>query len=125
MIPSHTLILLHFHIPPPPPQSLKQQLSSLQEELKRRESRWSTTHSRLRQQVEALATDNGALREEVRTLERLRLSTWKSSHADADKDRKDKPGFFESSGTKTVKFAVSPVWSPASVLQQGLCADRV
>ncbi|XP_062313672.1 centromere protein J isoform X3 [Osmerus eperlanus] len=88
---------------------LKQQLSSLQEELRRRESRWSTTHSRLRQQVEALGTDNGALREEVRTLERLRLSTWKSSHADADKERKDKPGFFESSsGTKTVKFASPP-----------------
>ncbi|KAJ8407110.1 hypothetical protein AAFF_G00287860 [Aldrovandia affinis] len=34
-------------------QSLKLQLSSLQEELRRREARWSSTHSWLRQQVDA------------------------------------------------------------------------
>uniref|UniRef100_A0A673AY19 Centromere protein J n=1 Tax=Sphaeramia orbicularis TaxID=375764 RepID=A0A673AY19_9TELE len=48
-------------------QMLKQQLSSLQEELKRRESRWASTHSRLRQQIDTLNQDNRSLRDEVLT----------------------------------------------------------
>lgn len=46
-------------------QELKQQLSSLQEELKRRESRWSSTQSRLRQQIDSLRQENSSLRDEV------------------------------------------------------------
>uniref|UniRef100_A0A3B4Z1W9 Centromere protein J n=1 Tax=Stegastes partitus TaxID=144197 RepID=A0A3B4Z1W9_9TELE len=46
-------------------QVLKQQLSSLQEELRRRESRWTSTHSRLRQQVDSLSQENASLRDEV------------------------------------------------------------
>ncbi|KAL0963606.1 hypothetical protein UPYG_G00308530 [Umbra pygmaea] len=69
-------------------QALKQQLSSLQEELKRRESRWSNTHSRLRQQIDALSSDNSALRDEVRTLEKLRLSTWKKTGSDTERSDK-------------------------------------
>ncbi|XP_045062450.1 centromere protein J isoform X2 [Coregonus clupeaformis] len=73
-------------------QALKQQQSSLQEELKRRESRWSTTHSRLRQQIDSLSSDNSALRDEVRTLEKLRLSTWRKTGTDSDReeDRREK-----------------------------------
>ncbi|KAJ8013109.1 hypothetical protein DPEC_G00049870 [Dallia pectoralis] len=73
-------------------QALKQQLSSLQEELKRRESRWSTTHSRLRQQMDTLSSENSALRDEVRTLEKLRLSTWRKTGTDNDreKDRRER-----------------------------------
>lgn len=48
-----------------PCQELKQQLSSLQEELKRRESRWTSTHSRLRQQIDSLSQENSSLRDEV------------------------------------------------------------
>ncbi|KAJ3592519.1 hypothetical protein NHX12_007646 [Muraenolepis orangiensis] len=51
-------------------QSLKQQLISLQEEVRRKESRWGTTHCRLRQQIDTLNTENTALKEEVNTLER-------------------------------------------------------
>ncbi|KAG7463611.1 hypothetical protein MATL_G00178480 [Megalops atlanticus] len=68
-------------------QSLKQQLSSLQEELRRREARWSSTHSRLRQQLEALGAENSALREEVKALERLRLTAWKREEAEREKER--------------------------------------
>lgn len=46
-------------------QALKQQLSSLQEELRRKESCWANTHSRQRHQLETLGQDNSALREEV------------------------------------------------------------
>uniref|UniRef100_A0A4W5RZJ9 Centromere protein J n=1 Tax=Hucho hucho TaxID=62062 RepID=A0A4W5RZJ9_9TELE len=67
-------------------QALKQQLSSLQEELKRRESRWSTTHSRLRQQIDSLSSDNSALRDEVRTLEKLRLRTWRKTGTDSNRE---------------------------------------
>ncbi|XP_071211033.1 centromere protein J-like isoform X2 [Salvelinus alpinus] len=67
-------------------QALRQQLSSLHKKLKWRESRWSTTHSRLRQQIDSLSSDNSALRDEVRTLEKLRLSTWRKTGTDSDRE---------------------------------------
>uniref|UniRef100_A0AAV2JVV5 Centromere protein J n=1 Tax=Knipowitschia caucasica TaxID=637954 RepID=A0AAV2JVV5_KNICA len=76
-------------------QALKQQLSSLQDELRRKESRWANTHSRLRLQLEALGQDNAALREEVKTLEKLRITSWKKNSSDSEK----------SSAAKGVKFA--------------------
>lgn len=48
-----------------PSQLLKQQLSSLQEELKGKESRWACTHNRLRQQTDSLRQENASLRDEV------------------------------------------------------------
>ncbi|XP_014326981.1 centromere protein J isoform X1 [Xiphophorus maculatus] len=88
-------------------QSLKQQLSSQQEELKRRESRWASTHSRLRQQIDSLHQENGALRDEIRTLEKLRLSAWRRNFASAEKgvQTKDGPGVSDSSVAKGVTFA--------------------
>ncbi|KAK0152637.1 Centromere protein J [Merluccius polli] len=73
-------------------QSLRQQLTSLQEEVRRKESRWGTAHCRLRQQMEALTAENSALKEEVNTLERLRLGAWRRSSS-------------PTSSTKGVKFA--------------------
>ncbi|GAA6219153.1 centromere protein J-like [Lates japonicus] len=91
-------------------QVLRQQLSSLQEEVRRKESRWASTHSRLRQQIDSLNQENSSLREEVRMLEKLRLSAWKKNPVSAEKDKetKDTPRIFEnnvSSVTKGVKFA--------------------
>uniref|UniRef100_A0A3P9M1S2 Centromere protein J n=1 Tax=Oryzias latipes TaxID=8090 RepID=A0A3P9M1S2_ORYLA len=91
-------------------QSLKEQLNSLQEELKRRESRWTSTHTRLRQQIDSLNKDNAALREEIQMLEKLRLSAWKKSSVAAE--TKDGPRTSESSassGTKGVTFAIEKV----------------
>uniref|UniRef100_A0A3B4UJ67 Centromere protein J n=1 Tax=Seriola dumerili TaxID=41447 RepID=A0A3B4UJ67_SERDU len=93
-------------------QALKQQLNSLQEELRRKENRWTSTHSRLRQQMDSLSQENSSLQDEIRVLEKLRLSTWKKNPVTAEKDKetKDAPGFFVnnvSSVTKGVKFAVS------------------
>lgn len=48
-----------------PLQSLRQELASLQEEMNRKESRWGTTHGRLRQQIDSLNMENAALKEEV------------------------------------------------------------
>ncbi|XP_020782587.1 centromere protein J isoform X2 [Boleophthalmus pectinirostris] len=76
-------------------QALKQQLSSVQEELRRKESRWANTHSRLRHQLEALGQDNRGLRDEVKTLEKLRITAWKKNSMDSDKP----------SAVKGVKFA--------------------
>lgn len=67
----------HRHAPPPwqhhtgilklsvVPKLLKQQLSSLQEELKGKESRWGCAHNRLRQQIDSLRQENASLRDEV------------------------------------------------------------
>lgn len=67
-------------------QALKQQLSSLHKELKWRESHGSTTHRRLRQQIDSLSSDNSALRDEVRTLEKLSLGTWRKTGTDSDRE---------------------------------------
>uniref|UniRef100_A0A4W4FNX2 Centrosomal P4.1-associated protein n=1 Tax=Electrophorus electricus TaxID=8005 RepID=A0A4W4FNX2_ELEEL len=64
-------------------QSLKQQLNAVREDLRKREARWSSTHSRLRQQLDALSAENATLRDQVRMLEKLRLSAWKT----AEKER--------------------------------------
>ncbi|XP_045910595.1 centromere protein J isoform X2 [Micropterus dolomieu] len=98
-------------------QALKQQLSSLQEELRGRESRWASTHSRLRQQIDSLNEENSSLRDEIHMLEKLRLSAWKKNPVNAEKDKetKDVPRIFENSVppvTKGVKFA-SPLDSRA------------
>ncbi|KAF7215319.1 centromere protein J isoform X2 [Nothobranchius furzeri] len=98
-------------------QLLKQQLSSLQEELKRKESRWSCTHSRLKQQIDSLNQENSSLRDEIRTLEKLRLSALKrNSSAEKVAGTKDVLRISESrvsSATKGVTFA-SPLDSRGS-----------
>ncbi|XP_068590381.1 centromere protein J [Cebidichthys violaceus] len=96
-------------------QVLKRQLISLQEELRQKESRWFSSHSRQRQQIDSLSQENGSLRDEIRMLEKLRLSDWKKNPVDAEKDKEttDGPKICENSVTsvtKGVKFA-SPLAS--------------
>ncbi|XP_006879614.1 PREDICTED: centromere protein J [Elephantulus edwardii] len=62
-------------------QALKQQIADLQEDLKRKEAKWSSTHSRLRSQIEALVKENTDLREEIKVMERFRLDAWKRAAA--------------------------------------------
>ncbi|XP_067418927.1 centromere protein J isoform X2 [Emydura macquarii macquarii] len=62
-------------------QALKQQLADFQEDLKRREAKWSTTHGRLRNQIETLTKENTELREEIKIMERFRLEVWKKAEA--------------------------------------------
>ncbi|XP_043851142.1 centromere protein J isoform X2 [Dromiciops gliroides] len=62
-------------------QALKQQIADLQEELKRKETKWSNTHSRLKSQIETLAKENTDLREEIKIMERFRLEAWKKAEA--------------------------------------------
>nr|KAF6367903.1 centromere protein J [Myotis myotis] len=58
-------------------QALKQQVTDLQEDLKRKEAKWSSTHGRLRSQIEMLVKENTDLREEIKVMERFRLDAWK------------------------------------------------
>ncbi|RXN01481.1 Centromere protein J [Acipenser ruthenus] len=58
-------------------QVLTQKVAELQEELKRKETRWSNTHNRLKKQVESLTKENTELREEITVMERLRVEAWK------------------------------------------------
>nr|XP_020474581.1 centromere protein J isoform X2 [Monopterus albus] len=93
-------------------QALKQQLSSLQEELRRKESRWASTRGRLRQQIDSLSQENSSLRNEIHMLEKLRLSVWKKNpfSAENDKEMTDSPRLFDnvSAVTKGVRFASPP-----------------
>ncbi|XP_036893031.1 centromere protein J isoform X2 [Sturnira hondurensis] len=62
-------------------QALKQQIADLQEDLKRKEAKWSSTHGRLRSQIEVLVKENADLREEIKVMERFRLDAWKKVEA--------------------------------------------
>ncbi|KAM5289401.1 LOW QUALITY PROTEIN: centrosomal P4.1-associated protein [Ctenodactylus gundi] len=62
-------------------QALKQQIEDLQEDLKRKEAKWSSTHGRLRSQIEMLVRENTDLREEIKMMERFRLDAWKKAEA--------------------------------------------
>lgn len=60
---------------------MKQQIQELQEDLKRKETKWSSTHGRLRSQIEMLVKENTDLREEIKVMERFRLEAWKRAEA--------------------------------------------
>ncbi|KFW74185.1 Centromere protein J, partial [Manacus vitellinus] len=66
-------------------QALKQQIAELQEDLKRKEAKWSTTHRRLKDQIEALVNENLELKEEVKIMEKFRLEAWKKTEAAGSK----------------------------------------
>ncbi|XP_062983142.1 centromere protein J [Elgaria multicarinata webbii] len=76
-------------------QALKQQMATLQEDLKRREAKWSTTHTRLRDQIESLSSENTQLREEIKIMERFRLEAWKRKEAPANKKKTDGCGYLK------------------------------
>ncbi|XP_010154794.1 PREDICTED: centromere protein J, partial [Eurypyga helias] len=73
-------------------QALKQQIAELQDDLKRKEAKWSTTHRRLKDQIEALANENMELKEEVRIMERFRLEAWKKVEAAGSKRKIEDSG---------------------------------
>ncbi|XP_048197630.1 centromere protein J [Perognathus longimembris pacificus] len=62
-------------------QALKQQIADLQEDLKRKEAKWSSAQGRLRSQIEMLVKENTDLREEIKVMERFRLDAWKRAEA--------------------------------------------
>ncbi|XP_042638923.1 centromere protein J [Orycteropus afer afer] len=70
-------------------QALKQQIADLQEDLKRKEAKWSSTHSRLRSQIEMLVKENTDLREEIKMMEKFRLDSWKRAEAVENSVRAD------------------------------------
>ncbi|XP_074996101.1 centrosomal P4.1-associated protein isoform X1 [Calonectris borealis] len=73
-------------------QVLKQQIAELQEDLKRKEAKWSTTHRRLKDQIETLVNENMELKEEVKIMERFRLEAWKKVEAAGSKRKIENSG---------------------------------
>ncbi|XP_009475103.1 PREDICTED: centromere protein J [Nipponia nippon] len=73
-------------------QALKQQIAELQEDLKRKEAKWSTTYRRLKDQIEALVNENMELKEEVKIMERFRLEAWKKVEAAGSKRKIENSG---------------------------------
>ncbi|XP_075706113.1 centrosomal P4.1-associated protein [Rhinoderma darwinii] len=91
-------------------QTLKHQIKDLQEELKKKETKWSTTHVRLRNQIETLLKENGELREEIKFMEKVRVETWKK--AEAVESRK------KTSEAPTTQLKRSESVSPLHLLKQ-------
>ncbi|XP_039913078.1 centromere protein J isoform X3 [Hirundo rustica] len=73
-------------------QALKQQIAELQEDLKRKEAKWSTTHRRLKDQIEALVNENFELKEEIKIMEKFRLEAWKKVEAAGSRKKVESPG---------------------------------
>lgn len=90
-------------------QALKLQVNMLQEDLRKREARWSNTQNRLRQQVDTLTSENTSLKDQVRMLEKLRLSAWKSVENEREKEKAQSAvsNSKSSAGSKFTDFKVS------------------
>ena len=50
--------------------------------MKRKEQRWTSSTTRLRDRIETLETENSQLKEEIRLLERKRLEAWQQKEAE-------------------------------------------
>uniref|UniRef100_A0A8C8E6A3 Centrosomal P4.1-associated protein n=1 Tax=Otus sunia TaxID=257818 RepID=A0A8C8E6A3_9STRI len=95
-------------------QALKQQIAELQEDLKRREAKWSTTHRRLKDQIETLVNENMELKEEVKIMERFRLEAWKKVEAAGSKRRIENSGMTLKRAESVRKLSTIPASGPAS-----------
>lgn len=62
---------------------LRQQISGLQEEIRRNESHWQAAHGQLRSQVEALTKQNLQLQDELRVSKHQRMEA-KRNHGSVD-----------------------------------------
>lgn len=84
--------------------ALKQQIAELQEDLKRKEAKWSTTQRRLKDQIEALVNENTELKEEVKIMERFRLEAWKKVEAAGSKKKIENSGVTLKRAESVVSF---------------------
>ena len=57
-------------------------MTDLQDEMKRKEQRWTSSTTRLRDRIETLETENRELKEEIRILEKKRLEAWQQKDAE-------------------------------------------
>uniref|UniRef100_A0A8C4UP20 Centrosomal P4.1-associated protein n=1 Tax=Falco tinnunculus TaxID=100819 RepID=A0A8C4UP20_FALTI len=73
-------------------QALKQQIAELQEDLKQKEVKWSTTHRRLKDRIEALVNENTDLKEEIKIMERFRLEAWKKVESAGSRRKTENSG---------------------------------
>uniref|UniRef100_A0A2C9JNJ7 Centromere protein J C-terminal domain-containing protein n=1 Tax=Biomphalaria glabrata TaxID=6526 RepID=A0A2C9JNJ7_BIOGL len=87
---------------------LRNQLQELQDELKRKESRWNSSTARLKNRIAELELENGEVKEEIRILEKKRLE-WMTSQSNAKVSQAQTNG---KSGTGDFGKSVSP--SPRS-----------
>ncbi|XP_077996456.1 centrosomal P4.1-associated protein-like [Glandiceps talaboti] len=62
---------------------LQKQVQELQEELDRKETRWNSSNTRLRNRLENLEEENQELKNAVQVLERKRLESWKNEEKTA------------------------------------------
>lgn len=102
---------------------MKQQIADLQEDLKRKEAKWSSTQGRLRSQIEMLVRENTDLREEIKVMERFRLDAWKKAEATensirmgpcvaATKRDASMVGLKLVSSSQDVKYLSAPIYRP-------------
>lgn len=72
-------------------QNLKQQIKELQEEVKKKETKWSITHMCLSNKIETLTKENTELGEEIKFMEKVCLESWKKADTGESKERSDRP----------------------------------
>ncbi|OXB69683.1 UNVERIFIED_CONTAM: hypothetical protein H355_005714, partial [Colinus virginianus] len=103
-------------------QALKQQIAELQEDLKRKEAKWSTSQRRLKDQIDKLVNENMELKEEVRIMERFRLDAWKKVEAVGSKKKAENPGVALQRTESVVSYCLSDT-SPDEALTSVPCGS--
>ncbi|XP_029140140.1 centromere protein J [Protobothrops mucrosquamatus] len=98
-------------------QALKQQIATLQEDVKKRETKWSATHTRLRDQIEALTKENTQLREEIKIMEKFRLEAWKRKEAPTKKKKNSNSGYSDKHESTHLPAALPKSHSGSSMNQ--------
>ncbi len=67
-----------------------QQIGDIQDELKRRETRWNGSAARFRKRIEDLENENYELKENLRILEKERLQRWSKTDNNGQKGLRSK-----------------------------------
>eukprot|EP00794_Sanderia_malayensis_P014387 gene14387-15884_t len=67
-------------------EALKQQLEELQDEVKRRETRWNGSAARFRKRIEDLENENHQLKENLKIVEKERLQRWSEQKNNTPED---------------------------------------
>uniref|UniRef100_A0A8C5LXX2 Centromere protein J n=1 Tax=Leptobrachium leishanense TaxID=445787 RepID=A0A8C5LXX2_9ANUR len=104
-------------------QALKVQLKDLQEELKRKEAKWSNTQIRLRKQTETLLKENGELREEINFMEKVRVESWKKAEAAESKKKTVESGNSQRPSESTVRVEIVRISNLILLWMGSQCRD--
>jgi len=89
-------------------ESLKKQLTDTQEEMRRKETRWTTSSQRLRDRLTQVETENMELKEEIKILEKRRIEEWQRRDTGSINTKEETNRKFTGSSNSMSSMQTSP-----------------